>query len=450
MMAMGVVTAVRSRWVLLVQILLLSPLVVDAFYLLPRPPIILNQQVHDGVLGRRRRTTTTFVFAKNNNKATTTASTAITTLLRSASSSSSSSNENPSDGRSTTATATATVDDDDNNTKTKQQQEDSPFFDWYQSWLNPVRASSSSSSSSVNDKNPTPSSSSSADGSTTAAVVNEGDNDETTTKEEEDSDSSSESSSSESSFDWYRSWYPLVPVDILDDNVPHPFQVLGMDLVVWKDAPLEGSPHFGPRKPKGGLLLGLLSGRRKRRVDDDEKRNNKGKWRAFEDACPHRKVPLSQGRIENDGTLLCSYHAWRFNGQGNLVDVPQLNTTTTRSDGSSTSTTSQPNKPSTKFQLLDRLQSNPKARCNAFPTQVVDGLLWVWPQSGDDARIEAMLTPLPINKPQQQADDDNNDNDSIIVADERKFVQKWDFRELPYGADYFVENVVDPAHVPVR
>lgn len=29
------------------------------------------------------------------------------------------------------------------------------------------------------------------------------------------------------------------------------------------------------------------------------------------------------------------------------------------------------------------------------------------------------------------------------------FAYRYNFRELPYGADYFVENVVDPAHVPV-
>lgn len=35
-------------------------------------------------------------------------------------------------------------------------------------------------------------------------------------------------------------------------------------------------------------------------------RDGGGTWRAFEDACPHRLVPLSEGRIEKDGTLLCA------------------------------------------------------------------------------------------------------------------------------------------------
>ena len=37
-----------------------------------------------------------------------------------------------------------------------------------------------------------------------------------------------------------------------------------------------------------------------------------------------RLAPLSQGRIEpSDSTLMCSYHGWRFNGQGQAVSIPQ-------------------------------------------------------------------------------------------------------------------------------
>jgi phenylpropionate dioxygenase-like ring-hydroxylating dioxygenase large terminal subunit len=33
-------------------------------------------------------------------------------------------------------------------------------------------------------------------------------------------------------------------------------------------------------------------------------------WRCFEDRCPHRAAPLSQGRLER-GALQCNYHgAW--------------------------------------------------------------------------------------------------------------------------------------------
>ena len=40
--------------------------------------------------------------------------------------------------------------------------------------------------------------------------------------------------------------------------------------------------------------------------------------------CPHRLAPMSEGRIEpSDGTLMCSYHGWRFRGDGACVDIPQ-------------------------------------------------------------------------------------------------------------------------------
>jgi phenylpropionate dioxygenase-like ring-hydroxylating dioxygenase large terminal subunit len=36
------------------------------------------------------------------------------------------------------------------------------------------------------------------------------------------------------------------------------------------------------------------------------------------------------------------------------------------------------------------------------------------------------------------------------VSHDKVWCGTWNFRELPYGADYFLENVVDPAHVQVR
>ena len=37
----------------------------------------------------------------------------------------------------------------------------------------------------------------------------------------------------------------------------------------------------------------------------------------------HRLAPLSEGRIEADGTLQCAYHGWRFNSEGACTSVPQ-------------------------------------------------------------------------------------------------------------------------------
>src|SRR6478735_2177037 len=37
--------------------------------------------------------------------------------------------------------------------------------------------------------------------------------------------------------------------------------------------------------------------------------------------CPHRRAPLFYGRNEEDG-LRCVYHGWKFNADGDCVDMP--------------------------------------------------------------------------------------------------------------------------------
>lgn len=67
---------------------------------------------------------------------------------------------------------------------------------------------------------------------------------------------------------WEANWYPVALVRDLDPGRPTALKLLGERLVVWRDGA--------------------------------------GQWRCFADRCPHRLVPLSEGRIESDGTLLCS------------------------------------------------------------------------------------------------------------------------------------------------
>ena len=197
-------------------------------------------------------------------------------------------------------------------------------------------------------------------------------------------------------FNWFKTWHPLVPVEYLDPEKPHQFKLLGMDIVVWNDGEIDKSPLFGQKKnrPKGS----------KKKI---------GQWRAFVDQCPHRKVPLSEGRIEDDGSLLCSYHGWRFDGQGDLIDIPQFSTK----------------------EELENIQRNPKSKCNSFPVQISNGVLFVWPDASDDSKIQSLLTDVPILKPD--------------ASEENIWYGPWNFRELPYGHDFFIENVVDGAHVGI-
>ncbi len=213
-----------------------------------------------------------------------------------------------------------------------------------------------------------------------------------------DFDTLSDEKEEKKDFDWFKAWHPLVPTEFLDMEKPHAMKLLGMDVVIWNDGPVDKSPLFGPRKNRA-------KGAKK----------SEGQWRVFVDQCPHRMVPLSEGRIEDDGSLFCSYHGWRFDGEGALVDIPQISGTNE----------------------VEKIRSNPKSNCNSFPVQVVDGLLWVWPDSSDDAKIQSALTEVP--KLNLESDVDEN----------RLWKGTWNFRELPYGHDYFIENVVDPAHVTI-
>ncbi len=235
------------------------------------------------------------------------------------------------------------------------------------------------------------------------------------------------SNKKEDEFDWYSNWYPIVPIEFLDPSKPHKFTLLGMDLVVWNDSAesdvYESKKELNKSKKKKQRLSKFKNLFRKNKDDSHEDTTTlfrQGQWRVFADKCPHRLVPLSEGRIESDGSLLCSYHGWRFNGDGNCIDLPQMNSK----------------------EELQNIQSNPKSQCNSFPVKVVNDILWVWPTSGSDARIQSELTPLSVNQIM-------NDENGNSIPKENIVYNTYNFRELPYGADYFLENVVDPAHVPV-
>jgi len=230
---------------------------------------------------------------------------------------------------------------------------------------------------------------------------------------DKDTESSPEKKSQEE-FDWFKSWYPLVPVEFVDTSKPHKFTLLGMDLVIWNDH--AESDTFGPKtKKKNSGIKKLFGGK----SGKEEKKTN-GQWRAFVDKCPHRLVPLSEGRVESDGSLLCSYHGWRFNGDGGCIAIPQTD----------------------EHQSEAQIANNPKANCNSFPVKVINDVLWVWPSSDSNAVLESELTPVPVMPPLK-------DTDGSVIDDDRIVYNHYNFRELPYGADYFLENVVDPAHVPV-
>ncbi|KAJ4969880.1 hypothetical protein NE237_002979 [Protea cynaroides] len=176
---------------------------------------------------------------------------------------------------------------------------------------------------------------------------------------------------SSSKFSWREHWYPVSLIEDLDPRLPTPFQLLGREIVLWKD-------------------------------------RSTGDWVAFDDKCPHRLAPLSEGRIDEYGNLQCSYHGWSFDRCGSCVRIPQAS----------------PQGPEA------RAVRSPRACATRFPTLVSQGLLFVWP---DENGWESASATKPPMLPE---DFDDPAFSTVTIQ-----------RDLFYGFDTLMENVSDPSHI---
>ncbi|MCY7282837.1 MAG: Rieske (2Fe-2S) protein, partial [Cyanobacteria bacterium CAN_BIN43] len=50
-------------------------------------------------------------------------------------------------------------------------------------------------------------------------------------------------------------------------------------------------------------------------------RNAEGQAFALEDACPHKGIELHKGEVAGN-CLVCPYHGWEFNSDGQCVNIP--------------------------------------------------------------------------------------------------------------------------------
>jgi renierapurpurin 18,18'-hydroxylase len=91
-------------------------------------------------------------------------------------------------------------------------------------------------------------------------------------------------------------------------------------------------------------------------------RDRQGQIQAVENVCPHKGVAMDKGHVLGDA-IVCGYHGWEFNGQGECVNIPYWN------EG----------------------QKLPCARMRSYPVQERYGLIWLFP--GDSTL--AAQTPLP-------------------------------------------------------
>ncbi|MEM7797221.1 MAG: aromatic ring-hydroxylating dioxygenase subunit alpha [Cyanobacteria bacterium P01_C01_bin.118] len=119
-------------------------------------------------------------------------------------------------------------------------------------------------------------------------------------------------------------WYPVFWADQLNPGDVVPAKIWETSLVVYRDA--EGTVH------------------------------------AMADACPHKGVELHQGEVHGNN-LVCPYHGWEFNSDGQCVGIP----------------------------YFPKKQKLPCAQARVYPTREAYGIVWVFPGATELAEQK----PLP-------------------------------------------------------
>lgn len=130
-------------------------------------------------------------------------------------------------------------------------------------------------------------------------------------------------------------------------------------------------------------------------------RNNDGKLICLTDLCPHRAAKLSDGQII-DGKIECLYHGWQFGNGGECLHIPQL-----PADA----------------------KIPAKACVQSFLVTEKQGMVWMWPGEADIADENSIPTLPDLEKP--------------------GFVGSEKVSELPFDQGFFIEQVLDPAHVDI-
>ena len=154
-------------------------------------------------------------------------------------------------------------------------------------------------------------------------------------------------------------WYPAAASAEVGVRRPRPIELLGEPLVVWRDGD--------------------------------------GTARVLADRCPHRNVPLSEGRVRG-GALECAYHGWRFDGGGSCVAVPGLDA-----------------------------ELDPDVRPRTVATHATverDGIIWFWSEA--DAEPDRRPFELPD-----------------LGAGHRQVVLRYDVETTMHAA---IENTLDVPH----
>ncbi|KAL3140600.1 hypothetical protein ABBQ32_005170 [Trebouxia sp. C0010 RCD-2024] len=176
------------------------------------------------------------------------------------------------------------------------------------------------------------------------------------------------------SLDWFDHWYAIGYEKDFDEKKPNAFTLLGKQLCIWKDA--------------------------------------SNRWQAFLDVCPHRLVPLSEGRITDAKELQCAYHGWCFEASGKCTAIPQGGNV-----------------------------NNPRTFATVYQCAVKQGLIWVKPIEQPRAQ------PAASAKGSSSSTIDTSDIPILPEIDEG-WIDSATFRDLPYDYATLLENLFDVGHVP--
>jgi phenylpropionate dioxygenase-like ring-hydroxylating dioxygenase large terminal subunit len=173
--------------------------------------------------------------------------------------------------------------------------------------------------------------------------------------------------------------------------------------------PLASTDELDPQRPTPVMFMG-------QRYVVFASNFTSNDWSVVDDACPHRLAPLSEGRITSkpgtDGNVLqCSYHGWTFDKTGTCISIPQATPT-----------------------LEAQAMTNKRCHVQNYPVRVHKSLIWAWLWPED------VLTSL-IN----EEDTSSPEYFTTLVPEENLTTYT---RDVPYGWETLLENIVDPAHVP--
>jgi phenylpropionate dioxygenase-like ring-hydroxylating dioxygenase large terminal subunit len=169
------------------------------------------------------------------------------------------------------------------------------------------------------------------------------------------------------------------------------------------------------------------------------------KYSVFADICPHRRAPLSSGKIihrqnkssddkmiNTTSTLACRYHGWEFDSNGSCTAIPMM---TTKITGKSKSDT-----PITKSSGVS------KAFCAlSYPTKQHDGLLWVYmdPTDSDPPPLPAAFQSEGVGNC-----DDSSNRSGDPATTPSTTTTTWSVNVFPVSFMSMIENSFDPSHAP--